>query len=147
MKTLSTRQFAAVKRVYKNICPSIETFNKNMDKIHKLTIENEAIEAFIQANEAGVKLITGGIPSTDLVKKVIVETDKIGINGKPVKVTKYEPSDNIIYDDNENCYYIDEGTSFESPSSYELDDSNLKETEEVPSSEGAFDPTAHVEYM
>ena len=142
-KKLTTRQFAAIKRVYKNVCSSIETREKNLAKIAELEEENKGLDAFIDANETGVKMITDGIPSEALVKKVVEETDKMTASGKFAKVTKFVPSEIVAYDEEENCYYIEEPEVGEGiNSAEEVDDTEKAPVkEEKPSDEGAFDPT------
>ena len=142
-KKLTTRQFAAIKRVYKNVCSSIETREKNLAKIVELEEENKGLDAFIDANETGVKMLTDGIPSEALVKKVVEETDKITASGKFAKVTKFIPTDIVEYDEEEGCYYINEPDVDRGLNSVEEIDDTEKATikEEKPSDEEAFDPT------
>lgn len=65
---LTSRQISQIKNIYKansSIYSRIETLQKHLDKIQ---IElNEQLE-IIDANEAGVKMLTGGFISKQLIK-------------------------------------------------------------------------------
>lgn len=65
---LTSRQISQIKNIYKansSIYSRIETLQKHLDKIQ--TELNEQLE-IIDANEAGVKMITGGFISKQLIK-------------------------------------------------------------------------------
>ena len=105
MKKISTRTFAAIKRVAQNVNPLVTKKNKNLEKMEKLNAENMELEQEILGHEAGIKALTGGYTSEDLVKKV-VEVYKVDEDGKECKATKYVPTDLIEFNEEENCYYI-----------------------------------------
>lgn len=76
------------------------------EKTSKLKAEFDACEAQINALEAGI-VQTIGFKVTDLVKKVIEPTGKTDAKtGKPIKVTKYLPTDIISYDEQAKEYII-----------------------------------------
>lgn len=65
---LTSRQISQIKNIYKansSIYSRIETLQKHLDKIQ--TELNEQL-AIIEANEAGVKMLTGGFISKQLIK-------------------------------------------------------------------------------
>ena len=65
---LTSRQISQIKNIYKansSIYSRIETLQKHLDKIQ--TELNEQL-AIIDANEAGVKMLTGGFISKQLIK-------------------------------------------------------------------------------
>ena len=65
---LTSRQISQIKNIYKansSIYSRIETLQKHLDKIQTELDEQLAI---IEANEAGVKMLTGGFISKQLIK-------------------------------------------------------------------------------
>lgn len=65
---LTSRQIAQIKNIYKansSIYSRVETLKKHLDKIQAEYDEQMAI---IDANEAGVKMLTGGLISKQLIK-------------------------------------------------------------------------------
>ena len=65
---LTSRQISQIKNIYKansSIYSRIETLQKHLDKIQAELNEQLAI---IEANEAGVKMLTGGFISKQLIK-------------------------------------------------------------------------------
>lgn len=65
---LTSRQISQIKNIYKansSIYSRIETLEKHLNKIQ--TELNEQL-AIIEANEAGVKMLTGGFVSKQLIK-------------------------------------------------------------------------------
>ena len=65
---LTSRQISQIKNIYKansSIYSRIETLQKHLDKIQAELDEQLAI---IEANEAGVKMLTGGFISKQLIK-------------------------------------------------------------------------------
>ena len=100
----------------------------------------ETKEKEITLFEAGVFNIIG-VHVTDLVKKVIEPTGKTDAEGKPIKVTKYLPTDIVRYDAETREYVItlpDEETETVSPttegvagSDYDKDAEQSLENEEA----------------
>lgn len=65
---LTSRQISQIKNIYKansSIYSRIETLQKHLDKLQAEFDEQLAI---IEANEAGVKMLTGGFVSKQLIK-------------------------------------------------------------------------------
>lgn len=107
MKTLTVRQFATVKRVAQNVNPLVVKKNKIATKIDELNAEYNALTEEIEGHEMGIKALTGGYISEDLVTKKVEDTGKLDKDGKPIKVTKYEPKDGVVvFNEEANVYEI-----------------------------------------
>ena len=110
MKTLTVRQFAGVKRIAQNVNPLVVKKNKIAAKIGELNAEYNALTEEIEGHEMGVKALTGGLTSEDLVVKKVEDTGKVDKDGKPIKVTKYEPKEGAItFNAEANVYEIHVG--------------------------------------
>ena len=56
----------------------------------------------------GIKALTGGFTSEDLIVKRVEDTGKVDKEGKPVKVTKYEPKAGVVsFNEEDRVYEID----------------------------------------
>lgn len=106
MKTLTVRQMAAVKRVAQNVNPLVVKKNKIATKINELHEEYVALEDEISGHELGIKAITGGYTCEDLIVKTVEDSGKVDKDGKPIKVTKYEPSSNVVFNEDTKLYEI-----------------------------------------
>jgi hypothetical protein len=104
VKTLSVRQFAAIKRVAQNVNPLVVKKHKLINKINELNEEITNLTQEIEGHEAGVKAITGGYISEQLVTKVV--KDKLDKNGNTIKEVKYEPTSIVSYNQDTNTYEI-----------------------------------------
>ena len=135
MKTLTVRQFATVKRVAQNVNPLVVKKNKIAAKIDELNTEYNALTEEIEGHEMGIKALTGGYISEDLVTKKVEDTGKLDKDGKPIKVTKYEPKDGVVvFNEEANVYeiHVDEPTIVDAPleNAVDLDVNNtMDETE------------------
>lgn len=106
-KTLTVRQFAGVKRIAQNVNPLVVKKNKIAAKINELNAEYNALTEEIEGYEIGVKALTGGLTSEDLIVKKVEDTGKVDKEGKPIKVTKYEPKVGAVtYNKEQNVYEI-----------------------------------------
>jgi hypothetical protein len=106
-KILSVRQFATVKRVAQNVNPLVVKKNKIAAKINELNAEYNALTEEIEGHEMGIKALTGGFISEDLVVKKVEDTGKVDKDGKPIKVTKYEPKEGVVvFNEEANVYEI-----------------------------------------
>lgn len=106
-KNLSVRQFATVKRVAQNVNPLVVKKNKIAAKINELNAEYNALIEEIESHEMGIKALTGGFISEDLVVKKVEDTGKVDKDGKPIKVTKYEPKEGVVtFNEETNMYEI-----------------------------------------
>lgn len=109
MKTISIRQFAAVKRVAQNVNFAVTKRNKIAEQISKLNEEYNTLTEEIEGHEAGILKLTGHT-SEELVTKVVTTTDKVDKEGRPIKVTKYEPKEGVlIFNEDTKVYEIHDG--------------------------------------
>ena len=107
MNKLSVRQFATVKRVAQNVNPLVVKKNKIAAKINELNAEYDALVDEIAGHEMGIKALTGGFTSEDLIIKKVEDTGKVDKDGKPIKVTKYEPNTEVVtFNEKDNVYEI-----------------------------------------
>nr|DAR02410.1 MAG TPA: hypothetical protein [Crassvirales sp.] len=145
-KTLTVRQFAGVKRIAQNVNPLVVKKNKIAAKIDELNAEYNALVAEIDGHEMGVKALTGGLTSEDLVVKKVEDTGKVDKEGKPIKVTKYEPKAGVVtYNEERNVYeiHIEEINLDNNIDMDVLDDTEKAPEVEVKVNEGApIDPIA-----
>lgn len=144
MKTLTVRQFAGVKRIAQNVNPLVVKKNKIAAKIDELNAEYNALTEEIEGHEMGVKALTGGLTSEDLVVKKVEDTGKVDKDGKPVKVTKYEPKAGVVvFNEEANVYEIHvEEPTIDNVAPETVDDTEKAPETEVKAGEKApFDPT------
>lgn len=146
MKTLTVRQFAGVKRIAQNVNPLVVKKNKIAAKIDELNAEYNALTEEIEGHEMGVKALTGGLTSEDLVVKKVEDTGKVDKDGRPIKVTKYEPkAGTVVFNEEANVYEIHtEEPEVENVTPETVDDTEkVPETEVKAGEEAPFDPTNH----
>ena len=138
-KTLTVRQFAGVKRIAQNVNPLVVKKNKIAAKIDELNAEYNALTEEIEGHEMGVKALTGGLTSEDLVVKKVEDTGKVDKEGRPIKVTKYEPkTGTVVFNEEANVYEI----HVEEPAIDNVAPETVDDTEKAPEVESAtFDPT------
>lgn len=144
-KVLTVRQFAGVKRIAQNVNPLVVKKNKIAAKIDELNAEYNALTEEIEGHEMGVKALTGGLTSEDLVVKKVEDTGKVDKDGKPVKVTKYEPKAGVVvFNEEANVYeiHVEDRPVPESVAPEIVDDTEVAPEVEVKAGEEApFDPT------
>lgn len=130
-KILSVRQFATVKRVAQNVNPLVVKKNKIAAKINELNAEYNALTEEIEGHEMGIKALTGGFISEDLVVKRVEDTGKVDKDGKPIKVTKYEPKEGVVvFNEEANVYEIHAEEPELEPEAVALD--TIDDTEKAP---------------
>lgn len=129
-KSLSTRQFAMIKRVAQNVNPLVTKKQKLRDKMHQLIEEIDAIEKEITGHEMGVISLTGGYTSSDLITKRMEDTGKVDANNRPIKTPKYEPSGLVAYNETTHMYEFPE---YENPL-YSVEEFNAAIEEEFQNS-------------
>lgn len=106
-KELTVRQMASIKRVAQNVNPLVTKKNKIISKLNELREEYDSVCNEINGHEMGVVSLTGGFTSEYLVEKRIEDTGKIDKEGKPIKVTKYEPRTDVVrFNQEKNVYEI-----------------------------------------
>ena len=122
MKNISASQFASIKRIYMNVSPLIIKKNKLISKINELTVEIAQINDEIAGNEMGVKALTGGYSSEQLVIRTVENTGKVNSNGSAIKSTKYSPNPEYITWNEETKKYELKELVEETPENTEVED-------------------------
>lgn len=127
MKTISIRQFAAIKRVAQNVNFAVTKRNRIAEQISKLNEEYSTLEAEIEGHEAGILALTGHT-SEELVTKTVENTGKIDKDGRPIKVTKYEPKEGIlVFNETSRCYEIHDDEASSTPESESCETTEVEE--------------------
>lgn len=106
MVNISSRQFAAIKRIAQNLYPTAARMRTIEKRIAEYQKEKESLQNVINASEFSVMSITNNIPVLDIVNRV-VETTTLS-DGKVQKVTKWLPSDLVIKNEDGTYSILDE---------------------------------------
>jgi predicted transcriptional regulator len=93
--------------VAKAIDPIMRKFKPIDEKIKALEEDRKFYQTQIDALEQGIVQIVG-FHVSDLVKKV-VEVTGTTADGKPIKSTKYVPTENVAYDEAKKQYIVTVG--------------------------------------
>lgn len=104
-KRISYSQFQQVKSAAKMMDPNMRKIEALKNKIMPLVAEMKSLQALNDSLEEGIVKVIG-VPVYKLVKKVIEPTGATGRDGKPIKVTKYLPTDIVSYDEQKKQYVI-----------------------------------------
>ena len=131
MKNISASQFASIKRIYMNVSPLIIKKNKLISKINELTIEIAQINDEIAGNEMGVKALTGGYSSEQLVIRTVENTGKVNSNGSAIKSIKYSPNPEYITWNEETKKYELKELVEETPENTEVEDTENVEPTDI----------------
>ena len=131
MKNISASQFASIKRIYMNVSPLIIKKNKLISKINELTLEIAQINDEIAGNEMGVKALTGGYSSEQLVVRTVENTGKVNSNGSAIKSTKYSPNPEYITWNEETKKYELKELVEETPENTEVEDTENVEPTDI----------------
>ena len=131
MKNISASQFASIKRIYMNVSPLIVKKNKLISKINELTLEIAQINDEIAGNEMGVKALTGGYSSEQLVIRTVENTGKVNSNGSIIKSTKYSPNPEYITWNEETKKYELKELVEEAPKDIEVEDTENVEPTDI----------------
>ena len=131
MKNISASQFASIKRIYMNVSPLIIKKNKLISKINELTVEIAQINDEIAGNEMGVKALTGGYSSEQLVIRTVENTGKVNSNGSAIKSTKYSPNPEYITWNEETKKYELKELVEETPENTEDEDTENVELTDI----------------
>lgn len=89
MTKFSKWDVARIKRTAQNVDQYVTKKNKLVAKMEELQAELDEVTKLIDITDAPTVALTG-YHSEDLVKKVVIPTDKTDKNGNVIKVTKYE---------------------------------------------------------
>ena len=134
MVNISSRQFAAIKRIAQNLYPTAARMRTIEKRIAEYQKEKESLQNVINASEFSVMSITNNIPVLDIVNRV-VETTTLS-DGKVQKVTKWLPSNLVIKNEDGSYSILNETeTASESELKSELETSTTsveKESEVTP---------------
>ena len=133
MKKLTIRQVAQLKRTAQNVYPLVSKKNKLIEQLNQMNAEIFSIDEQIDAWEGATKAMANGFTSKDLITRKVIcltnedGTPKVDKNGQQMKVTKYEPKEDVLsFNEEENVYEIifnnEEPSSME-PSSIEFEES------------------------
>ena len=106
MVNISSRQFAAIKRIAQNLYPTAARMRTIEKRIAEYQKEKESLQNVINASEFSVMSITNNIPVLDIVNRV-VETTTLP-DGKVQKVTKWLPSDLGVKNEDGTYSILDE---------------------------------------
>ena len=119
-KEISYSQFQQVKSAAKMIDPNMRKIEALKKKIMPLVEEMKQYQALNDSLEAGIVNVIG-FHVSDLVKKVIEPTGATDKFGKPIKVTKYLPTDIVSYDEQKKVYVIEtkDAPAIETPTTSE----------------------------
>ena len=113
-KEISYSQFQQVKGAAKLIDKPIREIEALKKKIMPLVAEMKSKQEQVELLEAGIVKVIG-FHVSDLVKKVIEPTGATGKDGKPIKVTKYLPTDIVSYDEQRKVYVIETADNANTP--------------------------------
>ena len=116
-KEISYSQFQQVKSAAKMIDPNMRKIEALKKKIMPLVAEMKQYQALNDSLEAGIVSVIG-FHVSDLVKKVIEPTGATDKFGKPIKVTKYLPTDIVSYDEQKKVYVIETPTTSEEAANF-----------------------------
>ena len=104
-KRISYSQFQQVKSAAKMIDPNMRKIEALKKKVVPLVTEMKQYQALNDSLEEGIVKVIG-FHVYNLVKKVIEPTGAVDKLGKPIKVTKYLPTDIVSYDEQKKEYVI-----------------------------------------
>lgn len=105
--TLSTRQWAVIKRTAQNVAPNVAKKATIKRKMMELAEEYKLLDAQISGFEQGIKALCHGLGTEDLVhREVTVVEGRYDKDGKPLKKTSYESNPCVTYDEERNVYVV-----------------------------------------
>ena len=94
-KEFSKFFIASLKRTAQNVYPLVRRKTKLLDEVAEKQAELISIQAQIDGYQVPIKEATGGYTTEDLITRVVLTTDKVDKDGRPIKVTQY----NLTYPD------------------------------------------------
>ena len=144
-KRISYSQFQQIKSAAKMMDPNVRKIESLTKKIIPLAEEIKSLKELNNSLEEGIVKMFG-FHVSDLVKKVIEPTGTVGKDGKPIKVTKYLPTDIVIYDGQKKEFVVtipDEGTPIVPPTTENVAgsdyDKDVEEASDTNTSEASSD--------
>lgn len=94
-KKFTKFELARMKRTAQNVDQYLTRKNKLVTKIAELQAELDSVNQLIELTDAPTRAMTGGYGTEDIIRKVVIPTDKTDKNGNLIKQTSYE----FIYPD------------------------------------------------
>lgn len=138
-KTLSTRQFAVLKRTAMNTYPLLARKERMENQIAEMTKELAVIDAQIQGAETGSRALTGGFNSLELIERIVVPSGKVDKDGREIKMTKFVAKADALVQNEDKTYSIiltkDETPVAPESNEVKITTPENKETEEVENEE------------
>jgi uncharacterized protein YlxW (UPF0749 family) len=104
-KRIKYQQFQQVKSAAKMIDPLKNKIVPLKKKVEELVAQVKSYQTQIDALESGIVTVIG-FHVDDLVRKVIEPTGKTDANGRPIKITKYIPTDIVAYDEQHKEFVV-----------------------------------------
>ena len=138
---LTSRQISQIKNIYKansSIYSRIETLQKHLYKIQEELDEQLAI---IEANEAGVKMLTGGFISKQLIKDEQIPQFNEDGTPKMDKEGKYQVKNQVLTFHAPIEIPLTEGTM---GSDYDVDSEAVVDEDETEAVNAAFNPIENI---
>lgn len=89
-KKFTKFELARLKRTAQNVDQYLNKKNKLVAKIAELQAELYNVNQLIELTDAPTKAMTGGFGTEDIIRKVVVPTDKMDKGGNIIKQTTYE---------------------------------------------------------
>lgn len=122
-KEFSKFFIASLKRTAQNVYPLVRRKTKLLEEIAEKQAELESIQAQIEGYQVPIKEATGGFTTEDLITRVVITTDKVDKDGRPIKVTQYNltypdtivPNEPTVYVEAEKAHYQGKETVEEAP--------------------------------
>lgn len=142
-KTITTRQWAVIKRTAQNVQPLVQRKQRLQKQITEIVDEYKAINAQVQGFEMGIKALCGGLGTEQLVVRVVTPLEgKFDKDGKQMKKTTFEPSSLISYDPEKNIYTLHIPEPTVAPPADEQPAETPAETPENPAADTNEQPSA-----
>lgn len=109
MIVLSTRKWATIKRTAQIVQPNVAKKAKLEAKIKELQEELDATDAAIMQFDSAIVSMTG-YKSSDLIRRVVEPTSKTTEDGRLLTITKWVPTDIVVFDEEKNVYVVNDKT-------------------------------------
>lgn len=120
-KEFSKFFIASLKRTAQNVYPLVRRKTKLLDEIAEKQAELISIQAQIDGYQVPIKEATGGYTTEDLITRVVLTTDKVDKDGRPIKVTQYNLTypDTIVPDESISEDQVEENEDVSTPETVE----------------------------
>lgn len=126
--TLSTRQWAIIKRTAQNVAPNVAKKANIQKKMLELASEYKSLDAQIAGFEQGIKALCHGLGTEDLIHRAVTIVEgKFDKDGRPLKKVSYEPNSNVVYDAAKNVYVVTVPEVEVTGSDFDVDNASTEE--------------------